>query len=577
MIRRAYNWAFTHFISRSNPEDAHHWGLGAISLAGRFAPTRGLMRATLGYLDPTHSPTRVVGGVEVPLTLGERRLPSRLGLAAGMDKDAEAVLGMCALGYAFVEIGTVTPRPQPGNDAPRLWRLMEERGLRNRMGFNNAGADAAAEKLRELRSTPAGRAAIVGANIGKNKVTSEADAPADYEYCAKTLAHWVDFVVVNVSSPNTPGLRDLQSVDHLRPILQAARRGCEAGAPDRIMPLFVKQIRASRGMQLLQPEMQALQAKYKGKKDPESRQRMNEEMMALYRKHGTNPMASCLPILVQMPIFFALFRVLASLGAVAGGSYGRPSIGPLTQELAKQVQASSVFGASLSSSFMSSTDTQVKIVTVAMIVIMSVTQWYTMAQLSMKNMSTESLNSDNPMIRSQRMMLYVMPVIFAVSGVNFQIGVLVYWVVSNLWTMGQQFFTIRNMPAPGSEAEKKYRARINAKRARKGLPSLEEEERAEAIAKAEAEGRTGGQRVQPVRKNRQKKSGGQGESRSEAFAQDSDVEQLKDADEDKGSTSSKSGGLSDEEIARRRYERRARQRREAAARRKAQAKKKHNR
>jgi len=168
-------------------------------------------------------------------------------------------------------------------------------------------------------------------------------------------------------------------------------------------------------------------------------------------------------------------------------------------------------------------------------------------------------------------------VIFAVSGVNFQIGVLVYWVVSNLWTMGQQFFTIRNMPAPGSEAEKKYRARINAKRARKGLPSLEEEERAEAIAKAEAEGRTGGQRVQPVRKNRQKKSGGQGESRSEDVAEDSDVEQLEDADEDKDSTSSKSGGLSDEEIARRRYERRARQRREAAARRKAQAKKKRNR
>ena len=345
-----------------------------------------------------------------------------------------------------------------------------------------------------------------------------------------------------------------------------------------IMPLFVKQIRASRGMQLLQPELQALQAKYKGKKDPESRQRMNEEMMALYRKHGTNPMASCLPILVQMPIFFALFRVLASLGAVATGGYGRPSIGPLTQELAKQVQASSVFGASLSSSFLHSGDnTQVKIVTVAMIVIMSVTQWYTMAQLSMKNMSTESLNSDNPMIRSQRMMLYVMPVIFAVSGVNFQIGVLVYWVVSNLWTMGQQFFTIRNMPAPGSEAEKKYRARINAKRARKGLPSLEEEERAEAIAKAEAEGRTGGQRVQPVRKNRQKKSGGQGESRSEDVADDSDVEQLEDTDEDKDSTSSKSGGLSDEEIARRRYERRARQRREAAARRKAQAKKKRNR
>ena len=388
----------------------------------------------------------------------------------------------------------------------------------------------------------------------------------------KVAVAWVMVTIhkalILVGFPDGPGIAWVLSIIGLTIVVRLL-----------IMPLFVKQIRASRGMQLLQPEMQALQAKYKGKKDPESRQRMNEEMMALYRKHGTNPMASCLPILVQMPIFFALFRVLASLGAVATGDYGRPSIGPLTMELAKQVQASSVFGASLSSSFLHSGDnTQVKIVTVAMIIIMSVTQWYTMAQLSMKNMSAESLNSDNPMIRSQRMMMYVMPVIFAVSGVNFQIGVLVYWVVSNLWTMGQQFFTIRNMPAPGSEAEKKYRARINAKRARKGLPSLEEEERAEAVAKAEAEGRTGGQRVQPVRKNRQKKSGGQDESRSGVGgSSDADQDAGEDASDSGGSASSKSGGLSDEEIARRRYERRARQRREAAARRKAQAKKKRNR
>ena len=388
----------------------------------------------------------------------------------------------------------------------------------------------------------------------------------------KVAVAWVMVTIhkalILVGFPDGPGIAWVLSIIGLTIVVRLL-----------IMPLFVKQIRASRGMQLLQPEMQALQAKYKGKKDPESRQRMNEEMMALYRKHGTNPMASCLPILVQMPIFFALFRVLASLGAVATGKYGRPSIGPLTQQLAEQVQASSVFGASLSSSFLHSGDnTQVKIVTVAMIVIMSVTQWYTMAQLSMKNMSAESLNSDNPMIRSQRMMMYVMPVIFAVSGVNFQIGVLVYWVISNLWTMGQQFFTIRNMPAPGSEAEKKYRARINAKRARKGLPSLEEEERAEAVAKAEAEGRTGGQRVQPVRKNRQKKSGGQDESRSGVGgSSDADQDAGEDASDSGGSASSKSGGLSDEEIARRRYERRARQRREAAARRKAQAKKKRNR
>ena len=226
---------------------------------------------------------------------------------------------------------------------------------------------------------------------------------------------------------------------------------------------------------------------------------------------------------------------------------------------------------------MNSDDTQVKIVTVAMIIIMSVTQWYTMAQLTMKNMSAESKNSDNPMIRSQRMMMYVMPVIFAVSGVNFQIGVLVYWVISNLWTMGQQFFTIRNMPAPGSEAEKKYRARINAKRARKGLPSLEEEERAEAVAKAEAEGRTGGQRVQPVRKNRQKKAGGKSEDRTDAVGDSISGQDAGDSDDSDTASSSKSVGLSDEEIARRRYERRARQRRQAAARRKAQTKKNRNR
>ncbi|WP_115727483.1 quinone-dependent dihydroorotate dehydrogenase [Actinomyces culturomici] len=236
MIRAAYSWLFRAFIHRSDPEAAHRLGLGAIALAGRFAPTRCLMRATLGHLDapdPATLPERR------RVRIGERLVPGRLGLAAGMDKDARAVLGLTALGFGFVEVGTITPKPQPGNDSPRLWRLMEDEGLRNRMGFNNEGADAAAARLKELRSSRAGRAAIVGANIGKNKTTSEADAAADYEYCARLLAPWVDFVVVNVSSPNTPGLRDLQSVDALRPILAAARRGCEASV-EREMPLFVK-------------------------------------------------------------------------------------------------------------------------------------------------------------------------------------------------------------------------------------------------------------------------------------------------------------------------------------------------
>ena len=331
-----------------------------------------------------------------------------------------------------------------------------------------------------------------------------------------------------------------------------------------IMPLFVRQIRASRGMQLMQPELKAIQDKYKGKKDQASRQRMQEEMMALYRKHGTNPFSSCFPILLQMPVFFALFRVLANLQSVASHTYpGHDSIGPLTAALADEVQRSTVFGASLSSSFMNASDSATKIVTVVMIVMMSVTQWYTMAQLSTKNMPESAKTSDNPMMRSQKIMMTVMPIFFAFTGIQFQIGVLVYWVTTNLWTMGQQFFTIRNMPAPGSEAEKKYRARINAKRARRGQPSLEEEEAAQRAAEAAERGQTGGQRVQPVRKSRQRRApsapsalaGAEADAGREAVVDDG-----ADAEESAPSRRENSAGLTPEEISRRRYERRARQR-----------------
>ena len=368
-------------------------------------------------------------------------------------------------------------------------------------------------------------------------------------------------VLIGIGKPDAPGVAWVLSIIGLTVFVRIL-----------IMPLFVKQIRASRGMQLMQPELQALQAKYKGKKDPASRQRQQEEMMALYRKHGTNPFSSCMPILIQMPIFFALFRVLANLGKVAdsSGYGGHSAIGPLTADLAEQVQNSTVFGASLSSSFMNSSDLTVKIVTVIMIIAMSATQWYTMAQLSMKNMPESSKNSDNPMMRSQRMMMTVMPLFFAFTGVQFQIGVLIYWVTSNLWTMGQQFYTINRMPAPGSEAEKKFRARENAKRARKGLPSLEEEER----AKAEAEGtaQAGGQRVQPVRKDRQKKASGRATSGSGGKSESVSAVNEDDAVTG-GSSSRRPGGLTDEEIARRRYEKRARERKRAAQRRKAQNRK----
>ena len=269
-----------------------------------------------------------------------------------------------------------------------------------------------------------------------------------------------------------------------------------------IMPLFVKQIRSSRGMQAMQPELRALQNKYKGKKDPASQERMREEMMALYRKHGTNPLSSCLPMLIQIPIFFALFRVLARLQEIANsaGSAHPVKIGPLTPALAADVQSSSLLGAPLSSSFMNGGSATVKIVTMVLIVLMTATQFYTMHQLTMKNMPKSVTESDNPAMRSQRMMMYGMPLIFFITGPQFQVGVLIYWLVSNVWTMGQQWWTIRNMPAVGSEAYKKRQER----RRRKGLPP-DDEKKPAAGSEDEAASSGPGQRVQPVRNNRKKK------------------------------------------------------------------------
>ena len=269
-----------------------------------------------------------------------------------------------------------------------------------------------------------------------------------------------------------------------------------------IMPLFVKQIRSSRGMQAMQPELRALQNKYKGKKDPASQERMREEMMALYRKHGTNPLSSCLPMLIQIPIFFALFRVLARLQEIANsaGSAHPVKIGPLTPALAADVQASSLFGAPLSSSFMNGGSATVKIVTMVLIVLMTATQFYTMHQLTMKNMPKSVTESDNPAMRTQRMMMYGMPLIFFITGPQFQVGVLIYWLVSNVWTMGQQWWTIRSMPAVGSEAYKKRQER----RRRKGLPP-DDEKKPAAGSEDEAASSGPGQRVQPVRNNRKKK------------------------------------------------------------------------
>ena len=265
-----------------------------------------------------------------------------------------------------------------------------------------------------------------------------------------------------------------------------------------LIPLFFKQIKASRGMQLVQPEMQALQKKYKGKSDPASREAMSREMMELYRKHGTNPFASCLPILLQSPIFFALFRVLFELPRLAAGTYDRAdAIGPMTRELAAQAEAATIWGAPLSGTFLKADgNVHIQIVTVILIIAMSVTTFTTQRQLTMKNMPPAAL--EGPMAQQQKILLYMLPLIFAFSGVNFPIGVLLYWTTTNLWSMGQQFYTIRRMPAPGSEAEKALKERQARKAARRGQVVED------AAPAAVIEEKPRGQRQQPKRKDRAK-------------------------------------------------------------------------
>jgi YidC/Oxa1 family membrane protein insertase len=227
-----------------------------------------------------------------------------------------------------------------------------------------------------------------------------------------------------------------------------------------LIPLFVKQIHSSRRMQLIQPEMQKIQKKYKGKRDPESQKAQQQEIMDLYRRTGTNPFSSCLPILIQSPFFFALFQLLNNLKAQAEGK--APPIGPITQQVAQEIESSTIFGAKLSDSFVHSNgNLNVQIVTIVLIILMSATTFTTQYQLMRRNMPAAAL--DNPFAKQQKVLLYVMPFFFAISGINFPIGVLIYWLTTNLWTMGQQFYVIRNMPAPGSEAEAARRKRLERK------------------------------------------------------------------------------------------------------------------
>lgn len=221
-----YRIFFQLVFRRMDPERAHHLAFRWIRLAARVPVLRTFLAAVLA---PRHRELRTEAfGL---------RMHGPFGLAAGFDKNAVAVDGMTMLGFDHVEIGTVTGQPQPGNPRQRLFRLVADRALINRMGFNNEGSAAVAARLAARRAV---FRTTVGVNIGKTKVVPEGEATADYVLSTERLAAHADYLVVNVSSPNTPGLRDLQAVDQLRPLLTAVREAADRTVTDRRVPLLVK-------------------------------------------------------------------------------------------------------------------------------------------------------------------------------------------------------------------------------------------------------------------------------------------------------------------------------------------------
>ena len=252
-----------------------------------------------------------------------------------------------------------------------------------------------------------------------------------------------------------------------------------------LIPLFVKQIKSQRALTALQPHMKEIQKKYK-----DDRQKQSEEMMKLYKEHKTNPLASCFPILAQAPIFFALFTVLNGIGKNPPVKHG-----VLTQNDVVSAANATFFGAPISQTFLGTDITVVKVVTVILIAFMSLTTFTTQRQLMLKGMPKMD-SSNNMMLQQQKIMLYAFPVIFAISGVNFPIGVLIYWSTTNLWTWGQQYYVIKRNPTPGSPAFEELERK---KRKKNGVLESPQDEVIEPIEDLK------GQRSQPKKKKKKNK------------------------------------------------------------------------
>lgn len=257
-----------------------------------------------------------------------------------------------------------------------------------------------------------------------------------------------------------------------------------------LIPVTVRQIKSQRRMMDIQPEMKKIQTKYKGKNDQFSREAMSRETMALYKKHGTNPFSSCLPILIQMPVFFSLFYVLRK------ASENTEGIGLMDRELTDSFNAASIFGAPLKMNFTQGWESQNWVVVGllgAIVILMISSQFFTQLQIMSKNVSDETKSS--PMYRQQKILLYIIPFAFLFSGVTFPLALNIYWMTSNIWTMAQQGIVINTMPNPGSEAWRARQARLKAKGK---LTDDAPEESSQATQPQ-------GQRQQPVSAKRAKK------------------------------------------------------------------------
>lgn len=221
---KAYDQLFKQVFARTDPEWIHHRAFAAIR-AARPLTERAVGRPTVAAATPVEA---------MGLTF-----PHVLGLAAGFDKNAVGIDALAGVGFGHVEIGTVTGEPQPGNPTPRLFRLTDDRAIVNRMGFNNDGAEVVSRRLAARAASGKASDVVLGVNIGKTKVVPEEEAIGDYEKSTSLLAPYADYLVVNVSSPNTPGLRDLQAVEKLEPLLRAVRAKADEVTAVRV-PLLVK-------------------------------------------------------------------------------------------------------------------------------------------------------------------------------------------------------------------------------------------------------------------------------------------------------------------------------------------------